>query len=106
MKLYLELDVYAQIIDVPPRIIEKKDYFRNKFLNWLYNPEVKHNYRVKAVDSSGNPFVGMQYDGYAFIDWLNRKVLKGTGETAVMLEPDIEIDEHRNHSEGLPCIFF
>ena len=106
MKLYIELDVYAQIIDVPAHIVEQKDYYRNKFLDWLYNPKVKHNYRVKAVDASGNSFVGLQYDGYAFVDWLNQKVLKRTGETAVMLDPDIEIDENKRSQDKLPYIFF
>ena len=72
IKLYIEMEVYTQIVDVPPRIIEKKDDYRNNFLDWLYNPKVKHNYRVKAEDASGNSFVGLQYDRYA----LNQKVLK------------------------------
>lgn len=106
MKLYIEMDVYAQIIDVPAHIVERKDYYRNKFLDWIYNPKTKHNYRMETVDASGNVFVGLCYDGNAFVDWLNRKVLKLNGEVAVMLESDIEIDECFWKSEGMPFIFF
>lgn len=106
MKLYVEIDFYAQVIDVPSHIIEKREYYRNKFLDWIYNPKVKHLYREVSVDASGKFFVGMVYDGYAFVDWLNRKVLKETNEVAVMLEPEIEIDEQHWISEGIPYIFF
>ncbi len=106
MKLYVEIDFYAQVIDVPAHIIEKREYYRNKFLDWIYNPKVKHPYREVAVDASGKFFVAMVYDGQAFVDWLNRKVLKGTDEAAVMLEPEIEIGDRPWVEEGLPYIFF
>ena len=106
MKLYVEIDFYAQVIDVPGHIMEKREYYRDKFLDWIYNPKVKHPYREVAVDASGKFFVAMVYDGQAFVDWLNRKVLKGTGETAMMLEPKIEIGDRPWVREGLPYIFF
>ena len=61
---------------------------------------------MRAIDASGKAFVGLCYDGNALVDWLNRKVLKATGEVAVMVEKDVEIDETLWKAEGIPYIFF
>ena len=106
MEMYIEFDLTAEIIDVPEHVIPKRGYYRNKFLDWLYNPRVKHKYRVTAYDASGKMFVGMQYSSEAFVEWLNRKVLRKTGEKATVVATDLEIDEEAWKAAGIPYIFF
>ncbi len=104
--MYIEFDVIAEMIDVPEHVIQKKDYYRNKFLDWLYNPRVKHGYRVAAYDAAGKKFVGMCYGAEAFVQWLNEKVLRGTGETATLVATNLDIDEQAWKDAGIPYIFF
>ena len=106
MKLYVMLDFTAQLIDVPQHVIENKDFYRNKFLDWLYNQKIKHQYRTKALYASGHVFVGMCYDAGAFVEWLNKKVLSKSGDKATIIATNLDIDERAWKDAGIPFIFF
>lgn len=106
MKLYIALDVTAEVVEVPDQVLVKIDFYKNKFLDWLYNPRVKHKYRVEAHDATGKKFVGMSYGAEAFVEWLNKKVLRGIDEKASVVATDLEIDEEAWIKAGIPYIFF
>ncbi len=43
MKLLVQFDVDADIIDVPQKVIDNRDRYRNQFNKWITDPSVKHN---------------------------------------------------------------
>ena len=105
IKLLLEFDVFADLIDVPQHIVEKREYYKKKFLNWLYHPKSKHRFRENAVDLSGVKFTVMNYRSDAFVEWLNAKVLKDSEHKAYVIVQDVNNYEQLLN-EGVPSIFF
>ena len=101
MKLLIEFDVYSDIVDVPEFVIKDIQKYRNKFLDWLYNPKIKHKYWRIGRDASGRRFKGVCYGSDAFIEWLNAKVLKDSEEKATLVESETEYD-----GNDYPKIFF
>lgn len=97
MKLLIEFDTSADIVEVPQFVIDQKDSLRRKFLNWLYDKNSRHKYRIQAADGS----IVMCYRSDAFVEWLNKKVIKDRGEKARILEERIW-----DYPEDLPSIFF
>ena len=102
MKMLVEFDVDADIIDVPQYVIDHRQHYRNQFLEWLYDPSVKHKYRRTWKCADGSKFVGMSYRSDAFVEWLNRKLRKA-GDCATVLEQNVSIAE--NHGI-FPSVFF
>lgn len=82
MRLILEFDIDADIIDVPQFVIENRDVLQKRFTKWLYNKQIKHSYWVTFRDKNGNEFRGVKYRSDAFVEWLNKKVLTGENEKA------------------------
>ena len=105
MKLYISSHGIGEIIEVPEHVVEKRNYYRKKFLDWLYDPKVKHKYRIEVYEASGKKFVGVRYDAEAFVEWLNKKVLRNT-KSAKIVETDLEADIEAWEATGLPYIFF
>lgn len=101
MKMIVEFDLDADIIDVPQCVIDSKDQLRSRFLKWLYDESIKHKYWVEIKDPSGKKLRGLRYRSDAFVEWLNKKILSKTEETAVVLT--LHISEY---PEDLPKIFF
>lgn len=101
MKLLIEFDVYSDIVDVPEFVINDINKYRNRFLDWMYNPKVKHKYWRKDVDAFGHKFKGVCYGSEAFIEWLNTKVLKNSEEKAALVEAETDYD-----GDSYPKIFF
>lgn len=106
MRLYVELDGTAEVIEAPEHVVAKRCYYRNKFLDWLYNPRVKHKYRVITYNARGELSVVMCYGAEAFVEWLNKKVLQKRGEKAEIVETDLEADMEGWKEAGIPYIFF
>lgn len=102
MKMLVEFDVDADIIDVPQYVIDDRQHYRKQFLEWLYDPSVKHKYRRTWKCADGRQFVGMCYRSDAFVEWLNRKLRKA-GDNAIVLQTNVSIEEYHNL---LPSIFF
>lgn len=105
MQLLIEFDVFADLIDVPDFVIEQKDTLRNSFLNWMYNPKVKHKYWVTCKDKDGVKYRTLRYRSDAFIEWLNKKVLKGNLQRAVLIEENVTNWPSEQFS-SIPSIFF
>lgn len=103
MKLLVEFDVDADIIDVPEFIVNDRNLYRKRFWKWLSNKGIKHRYWVKGRDASGNEFIGLCYRSDAFVEWLNKKVLKNGTRQAVILESHVNINDYH---DVLPSIFF
>lgn len=103
MRLIIEFDVDADVIDVPQHVLDNRELLRNQFLKWLYSPNSKHKYRKKLTDGSGKKIYCMQYRSDAFVEWLNRKILADCGEKAVVIQQYISRDQF---SCDLPVIFF
>ena len=98
MKMMIEFDVNADIIEVPKFIIDDRELYRSRFLRWLYDKSVQHKYWV----TFSNGTKGVCFRSDALIEWLNKKVLKDHEEKAVLVAEEVDIDLYRN----LPSIFF
>ncbi len=105
MKLLLEFDVFDDLIDVPQCVIENRERYRSKFLDWVYNPKNKKRFCEKAIDQSGCELEGYVYSAPDFIDWLNRKVLKQSPDKARIIASSIPNAEALKR-DGIPSIFF
>lgn len=103
MRLFVEFDCYADIIDVPEAVITKRKQYRNRFLDWLYDKNNRHEYWVKVQDQEGEQLYGVQFGSDAFVKWLNEKVLKKSDFKASVVERDLFVTDN---TEGLPSIFF
>ena len=99
MLLVVEFDISVDIINVPENVILNKDIYRTRFLKWLY--ATKNKYRTQITDSNGHTFWGMSYRSDAFVEWLNKKVLKNSTEKA-----EVIVTCTNEYSEDLPTIFF
>lgn len=86
MKLVLEFDCDADIIEVPQNVIDNRDLLKKRFLKWLYSKQVKHKYWITMQDSNGKAFKGVKYRSDAFVEWLNKKVLAEESEKASIVE--------------------
>ena len=89
MKLILEFDCDADVIEVPQYVLENREALRIKFLKWLYSEQTKHKYWVILQDSDGKKYRGVRYRSDAFVEWLNKKVLKEETEKASILEEHV-----------------
>lgn len=85
MKLVLEFDYDADIIEVPQYVLDNKDLLKKRFLNWMYCKHSRHKYWVTLQDSNGKKFRGVKYRSDAFVEWLNKKVLE-EGQKAIIVE--------------------
>ena len=86
MKLVLEFDCDADIIEVPQNVIDNRDLLKKRFLKWLYSKQVKHKYWITIKDSNGKTFKGVKYRSDAFVEWLNKKVLAEESVKASIVE--------------------
>jgi len=101
MKMLIQFDVDADIIEVPAFVVENREVLRSRFWKWLSNKSVKHRYWRTFTDRYGKKFTGLQYRADAFVEWLNKKVLQDSEEKAVLLEQYVW-----DESQELPSIFF
>lgn len=93
MRMILEFDVDADIIDVPQRIIDERELLRRRFLKWLYNKRNKHKYWIQ-IDNNGPKCGMLYYRSEAFVEWLNKKVLQNSVEKAMVIEKHISVDDY------------
>ena len=91
MQMIVEFDISADLIEVPAYVVENRELLRSRFFKWLYGYEGSKRYR------KGGCYC---YRSDAFVEWLNKKILKN-GEQAKVLEVEI-----RDWEETLPSIFF
>ena len=101
MRLVLEFDCDADIVDVPQFVIENKEFYRKRFIKWLYNKNTKHKYWVQVRDSNGNSYYGLRYRGDAFVEWLNKRVLGQEDQMACVVEQNA-----CDYPNTLPTLFF
>lgn len=103
MKIFCTFDCYADILEVPEEVGCRIKKYRNKFLDWLYDRKNHHGYWVKLDNGNGKAVYGVQYGSDAFVDWLNKKVLKGKEPRAVVIERDLDRD---TYTGDIPYIWF
>ena len=101
MKLVVEFDIDADIIDVPAYVIENREILRRRFWKWLSDKSIKHKYWETWKDRDGVKHTGLRYRGDAFVEWLNKKVLMDSDEKAFVLETCVG-----DYPQDLPSIFF
>ena len=102
MQMLIEFDIDGDIIDVPQRVIEDRELLHRRFLKWLYDKSIKHKYWVKVRSETGT-FYAVQYRSDAFVEWLNKKVLKDCNEKATIVAECVAIDEYKDQ---YPSIWF
>jgi hypothetical protein len=103
MQLILKFDTSADILEVPPSIIEHRGKFKKRFLDWLYDERIHHKYWSEYTDKNGRVQKYVSFRGEALVFWLNEKVLKGNEEKAALLAEDVDMDECPS---DLPSLFF
>ena len=91
MKMIVEFDISADLIEVPAHVVENRERLRRQFLKWLTGWEGSRRWR------KGGCYC---YRSDAFVEWLNKKVLPRE-EQAKVLETML-----RDWDETLPSIFF
>ena len=94
MKCFVELDLHADIIDIPDPVALKIKKHRNRFLDWMYDRNNNHGYWVKGSNGKGSWFWGVQYDTEAFVQWLNKYVIKDACEKAVVIERNLDVNDY------------
>ena len=97
MRMLIEFDVDADIIDVPQSVVDNKEVLQRRFLKWLYNRQIKHKYWTTI-----NGAEGLYYRSDAFVEWLNKKVLDNQAEKAAIVQQHVSV----NNEQHLPSIFF
>ena len=75
MLLVLTFEFDADIIDVPPGIIENKDELKDKFYDWLFDKNNHHKYWANEKGIHDGSQYGVVYRSDAFLEWLNTRVL-------------------------------
>ena len=101
MKMAIQFDLDADIIEAPKFIVENRELMKRRFWKWLSNKSIKHKYWVTFTDRSGRKFTGLQDRGYAFVEWLNKKVLDKSDQKAHIVEEHVW-----DYPKDLPSIFF
>lgn len=91
MKMIVEFDIGADLIEVPEWVVRDRELLRRQFLKWLTGWEGSRRWR------KGGCYC---YRSDAFVDWLNKKVLT-EGEQARVVREYL-----REWDETLPGIFF
>ena len=102
MRMLVEFDVDADIIDVPQYVIDDRLRYRNQFYKWLSDPSVKHKYWRTYKSQDGSNYVCLCYRSEAFVEWLNKKLRKA-GDNVCVVQTHVAIDDYR---DTLPSIFF
>lgn len=103
MKLLIEFDIDADIIEVPQFVIDQREDLRRRFWKWISDKTIKHKYWIEMRDNHGNSHYVLRYRAAAFVEWLNKKYIKKGSEKAYVVEEHVNIDDF--HHE-LPSIFF
>lgn len=103
MKLLIEFDLDADIIEVPQFVIDQRDVLKRRFWKWISNRSIKHKYWVEIRDGHGGYHYGLRYRADAFVEWLNKKHISIEAEKAFIVQSHVSIDDF--HQE-LPSIFF
>lgn len=101
MKLVVEFDRDADIIEVPESVVENREVLKKRFWKWISNKSIKHKYWTTFKDSYGRELQGLRYRSDAFVEWLNKKVLGKSEEKAFVVEEHVW-----DYSKDLPSIFF
>lgn len=92
MKVYVELSLEADIIEVPDVVALNIKKLRNDFLDWMYDKNNRHQYWTKFKNGNGGWSEGVCYDTKAFVDWLNEYVIGEESSPAVIIERGLDVD--------------
>ena len=103
MRCFVSNDGYADIIEIPEPVALKIKKYRKQFLEWLYDPSSKHSYRVRVPDGNGSWFYAVVHDTSAFVEWLNKRIIKNKYEPATIVAYNLDAD---SCPDGMLEIFF
>lgn len=103
MKLLIEFDCDADIIEVPQFVVDDREVLKRRFWKWISNKSIKHKYWVEVRDDRGRYYYGLRYRADAFVEWLNKKYISDDAEKAKILQEHVNIDDFHHI---MPSIFF
>lgn len=103
MKLLIEFDCDADIIEVPQFVVDQRDIFKRRFWKWISNKAIKHKYWVDIRDAHGKYHCCLRYRADAFVEWLNKKYISNDDEKAYVVQEHVNIDDFHH---VMPSIFF
>lgn len=91
-KILINFEYRSDLALVPNEIVTDLYDLKLTFCSWLKDP-YNHNYFINNT---------LSFDGQAFVDWLNKYILKDA-EKATLLEPDVNVDFSMR---TMPCVNF
>lgn len=83
-KIILNFYWYRQLIVVPDFVEAKVFKYQKDFFKWIESKNNKHGYWEKLDDGD----LALNYDGSAFVEWLNDTVLSDGDKKAEMIDKD------------------
>lgn len=83
-KLILNFYFYRQLITVPDYVEANARQLQKDFFKWLENKNNHHGYWEKSEDGD----LVLNYEGSAFVKWLNENILSESDEKAEMTDED------------------
>lgn len=89
----------ADLIECPQHIADNLPKYQCYFDKWIYDIKNQHNYWEK--DCNGE--LGVCFDGEAFLEWLNNKILTTESEKAFFIKRNYV---PMNEEKDLPRIYF
>lgn len=88
----------TDLIEVPQFVIDDRELYRRRFRNWIQDEKVRHQYWVKFHDGSK----GLKFRTGAFVEWLNKKVLKNKEDKARIVAEGVDEEQYKE----LPSVWF
>jgi len=89
----------CDLIECPQYIVDDLDRYVRKFDKWLYNP--KNDHGMWMDDGFGGR--GVNFNGDAFVNWLNQYVLTEDDEKAYFVDRNYQSNEN---DKNYPHIYF
>lgn len=88
----------TDIIEVPQFVIDDRELYRRRFRKWIQDETVRHKYWVAFPDRSK----GLRFRTGAFVEWLNKKVLKSIEDKARIVAECVDEEQYKD----LPSTWF
>ncbi len=98
IKVLVQFDLDADIIECPNWIIKDLELHQQSFNEWLFDEMNDHSYWVYE---NGEKY-GCCYRSNAFVEWLNRFILKECDDKAFVIDKQVDMKE----IETMPTINF
>ena len=94
--VFNDVDMDLDVLNVPEHLAKDIENIHQMFVDWLYNEDNKHNYRV-CIDG----IEGYSYGIEVFIEWINNNLIDSTDEKVIIISQHLNELDNKN-----PTIYF